>query len=131
MARITDEMKALVKGQQAFVATATPDGIPSVAPKGTTSVLDDEHIIFCEAAGKRTFENIKMNPKVAIIIGDISKIQCLRFSGTAEIITEGPLFEEGKQTMKNLGASAPQAVIKVKVEEIYDCGAPGFGKRID
>ena len=33
--------------------------------------------------------------------------------------------------MKKLGMPAPYAVIKVKVEEIYDCGAPGFGKRID
>ncbi len=131
MAKITEEMKALVKGQPAFIATATPDGIPSVAPKGTTRVLDDEHIIFSESAGKRTFENIKMNPKVAIIIGDVSKMQCLRFSGTAEIITEGPLFEKSTETMKKLGMPAPHAVIKLKVEEIYDCGAPGFGKRID
>ncbi len=131
MAKITEELKAMIKGQQAFVATATPDGIPSVAPKGTTRVLDDEHIIFTESAGKRTFDNIKMNPKVAIIIGDVSKMQCLRFSGTAEIITTGPLYEESTETMKKMGMPAPQAVIKVKVEEIYDCGAPGFGKRID
>jgi len=131
MAKITEELKAMIKGQQAFVATATPDGIPSVAPKGTTRVLDDEHIIFTESAGKRTFDNIKMNPKVAIIIGDVSKMQCLRFSGTAEIITTGPLYEESTKTMKKMGMPAPQAVIKVKVEEIYDCGAPGFGKRID
>ena len=131
MAKITDEMKEMVKGQQAFVATATTDGIPSVAPKGSTRILDDEHIIFAEAAGKRTYENIKMNPKVAIIIGDMSKMQCLRFSGTAEIITEGPLFDKSAERMKKMGAPAPQAVIKVKVEEIYDCGAPGFGKRLD
>jgi len=131
MAKITDEMKAMVKGQQAFVATATPDGIPSVAPKGSTRVLDDEHIIFAESAGKRTYENIKMNPKVAIIIGDISKMQCLRFSGTAQIITEGPLFDQSVERMKKMGAPAPQAVVKVKVEEIYDCGAPSFGKRLD
>lgn len=131
MAKITEQMKEMVKGQQAFVATATPDGIPSVAPKGSTRVLDDEHIIFAEAAGKRTFENIKMNPKVAIIIGDLSKMQCLRFSGTAEIITAGPLFDKSVETMKKMGAPAPQAVIKVRVEEIYDCGAPGFGKRLD
>ena len=131
MAKITEQMKEMVKGQQAFVATATPDGIPSVAPKGSTRVLDEEHIIFAEAAGKRTFENIKMNPKVAIIIGDLSKMQCLRFSGTAEIITEGPLFDKSVETMKKMGAPAPHAVIKVTVEEIYDCGAPGFGKRLD
>jgi len=131
MAKITEEMKAMVKGQQAFVATATPDGIPSVAPKGSTRVLDDEHIIFAESAGKRTFENIKMNPKVAVIIGDLSQMQCLRFSGTAEIITEGPLFDKSAESMKKMGAPVPQAVIKVRVEEIYDCGAPGFGKRLD
>jgi predicted pyridoxine 5'-phosphate oxidase superfamily flavin-nucleotide-binding protein len=131
MAKITDEMKELVKGQQAYVATATPDGVPSVAPKGSTRVLDDEHIVFAESAGKRTYENIKMNPKVAIIIGDISKLQCLRFSGSAEIITEGPLYQESTELMKKLGAPAPHAVVKVNVEEIYDCGAPGFGKRLD
>ena len=131
MAKITDEMKEMVKGQIAFVATATPDGIPSVAPKGTTRILDDEHIIYGEGAGKRTFENIKMNPKVAIIMGDLSKLQCLRFSGTAEIITEGPLYDETAESMKKMGASAPHAVVKVKVEEIYECGAPGFGKRLD
>jgi hypothetical protein len=32
--------------------------------------------------------------------------------------------------MKKMGAPPPQAVIKVKVEEIYDLGAPGFGKKI-
>jgi predicted pyridoxine 5'-phosphate oxidase superfamily flavin-nucleotide-binding protein len=131
MAKITEQMKEMVKGQQAFVATATPDGIPSVAPKGSTRVLDEEHIIFAEAAGKRTFENIKMNPKVAIIIGDLSKMQCLRFSGTAEIITEGPLYDQSVERMKKMGAPAPQAVVKVRVEEIYDCGAPGFGARLD
>jgi len=131
MAKITEEMKALVKGQQAFVATATPDGIPSIAPKGSTRVLDEEHIIFSESAGKRTFENIKKNPKVAIVVCDTAQVKCLRFSGTAEIVTEGPLFEKSTEAMKKMGAPAPQAVIKVKVEEIYDLGVPGFGKRID
>jgi hypothetical protein len=32
--------------------------------------------------------------------------------------------------MKKMGAPAAQAVIKVRVEEIYDCGVPSFGKRI-
>ena len=131
MSKITEEMKELVKGNPAFIATATPDGIPSVAPKGTTRVLDDEHIIFAEAAGKRTYDDIKQNPKVAIIVGDLAQLKCLRFSGSAEILTEGPLYEQSEEAMKKMGMSAPQAVIKVKVEEIYDCGAPGFGKRID
>jgi hypothetical protein len=130
MAKITEEMKALIKEQQAFIATATPDGIPSIAPKGSTRVLDEEHIIFSESAGKHTYENIKKNPRVAIVVCDRAQMKCLRFSGKAEIVKSGPLFEKSVESMKKMGAPPPQAVIKVKVEEIYDLGAPGFGKKI-
>jgi predicted pyridoxine 5'-phosphate oxidase superfamily flavin-nucleotide-binding protein len=130
MAKITEEMKALIKEQQAFIATATPDGIPSIAPKGSTRVLDEEHIIFSESAGKHTYENIKNNPRVAIVVCDRAQMKCLRFSGKAEIVKSGPLFEKSVESMKKMGAPPPQAVIKVKVEEIYDLGAPGFGKKI-
>lgn len=131
MAKITEDMKALIKGQQAFIATSTPDGIPSIAPKGSTRALDEEHIIFAESAGKRTLDNLKNNPKVAVIVCDSTQMKCLRFSGTAELLTEGPLYEQGKERMAKMGAPAPQAMVKVKVEEIYDCGAPGFGERVD
>ena len=131
MAKITDEMKELMKNNLAFIATATSDGIPSVAPKGTTTVIDEEHIAFAESAGKRTYDNIKQNPKAAVIVCEAATLKCLRFSGTAEVVTSGPLFERFQETMKKLGASALQAVVNVRVEEIYDCGTPGFGKRID
>ncbi len=130
MPKITDEMKELMKNNPAYVATATPDGIPSVAPKGSTRVLDDEHIAFAESSGKRTYDNIKNNPKVAIIVADMAQLKCLRFSGSAEVITEGELFDKFQERMKKMGAPAAQAVIKVRVEEIYDCGVPSFGKRI-
>jgi uncharacterized protein len=130
MAKITEEMKALIKEQQAFIATASPDGTPSIAPKGSTRVLDEEHITFAESAGKRTYENIKKNPKVAIVVCDRAQMKCLRFQGKAEIITSGPLFDKTMEGMKKVGAPPPQAVIKVKVEEIYDLGVPGFGKKI-
>ena len=130
MAKITEEMKALIKEQQAFIATASPDGTPSIAPKGSTRVLDEEHITFAESAGKRTYENIKKNPKVAIVVCDRAQMKCLRFQGKAEIITSGPLFDKTMEGMKKVGAPPPQAVIKVKVEEIYDLGVPSFGKKI-
>ena len=130
MAKITEEMKELLKTQTSFIATASPDGVPSIAPKGTIRALDDEHITYAESTGKRTYENIKKNPSVAIIACDAAQLKCLRFSGTAELITEGPLYEKSQETMKKLGMPNLHAVVKVKVEEIYDCGAPGFGKTI-
>jgi hypothetical protein len=130
MAKITEEMKALIKEQQAFIATATPDGIPSIAPKGSTRVLDEEHITFAESSGKRTYDNIKKNPRVAIVACDRAQMKCLRFEGKAEIITSGPLFDKTQEAMKRMGAPPAQAVIKVKIEAIYDLGVPGFGKKI-
>lgn len=130
MAKITEEMKQAIKGQQAYVATASPNGVPNVAPKGTVEILDDDHIIYSEIAGKHSWENVRKNPRVAIIAGDTSKMQCLRFSGRAEILTEGELFEKGKARMKKMGMPAPKAVVKVKVEEIYDCGVPALGKKL-
>lgn len=130
MAKITEEMKALIKEQQAFIATASPDGTPNIAPKGSTRVLDEEHITFAESAGKRTYENLKKNPKVSIVVCDRGQMKCLRFQGKAEILTSGPLFEKSVENMKKMGAPPPQALIKVKVEEIFDLGMPGFGKKI-
>ena len=42
-------MKELVERQRlGFVATVCPDGTPNLSPKGTVSVLDDEHLIFAD-----------------------------------------------------------------------------------
>jgi uncharacterized protein len=130
VAKITEEMKKFMEEELPLIVTASPDGMPSVAPKGTTRVLDEEHITFVESGGKRTWENLKKNPKVAIVVFNKEKMKCLRFHGKAEIITSGPLFEESAELMKKLGAHPARALIKVKVDEIYDVGSPGFGQKI-
>jgi len=38
MAKLTEEMKALVGSQQAYIGTASPDGKPSIGLKGSTKV---------------------------------------------------------------------------------------------
>ena len=44
MAALSDEMKRVVERQRlGFVATVCPDGTPNLSPKGTLSVLDDDH----------------------------------------------------------------------------------------
>ena len=127
MARLTEEMKALVASQQAFIATASPDGMPNIAPKGSTRVLDDEHIVFYELTGGRTWENLQKNPRVAIAVTDRNTIQGYRFVGKAEFITEGELYEGAKKLAEMLKIpTPPQAAVKVKVEEIYNLGAGGL-----
>lgn len=125
MAKLTEEMKAMVASQQAFIATASPDGVPNIGPKASTHVLDDEHIVFYELTGGRTWENLQKNPKVAIAVADRSTIQGYRFVGTAEFITEGELYEGAKKLGEMMKVEA-KAAVKVKVEEIYNLGAGGL-----
>lgn len=126
MAKLTEEMKALVASQQAFIATASPDGVPNIAPKGSTHVLDDEHIVFYEMVGRRTWENLQKNPKVAIAVVDSGTMQGYRFAGKAELIAEGELYEGAKKLAERLKVPAPpKAAVKVKVEEVYNLSAGG------
>ena len=130
MAKLTEEMKALVANQQPYIATASRDGVPNVGPKRSTKVVDDEHIVFYELTGKHTYENLKSNPRIAIAVVDPSKLQGFRFQGTAELITEGPLFDEAKKFSEMLKLPPPLAAVKVKVEEIYNLGMGGPGEKV-
>ena len=127
MAKLTQEMKDMLAAQQCFVATAALDGTPNIGAKGSTHVLDDEHIAFFELTGGRTWENLQKNPKVAIAVADKSKLQGYRFVGKAELITEGELYEGARKLAELIKSPAPpKAAVKVKVERIYNLGAGGL-----
>jgi hypothetical protein len=126
MAKITEEMKTMIANQAAFIATTNADGTPNLVTKGTTQVLDDEHIVFFELSGGRTWENLQKNPAVAIAVADKSTIQGYRFVGKAEFITEGDLYESAKKIGEMLKIpEPPKAAVKVKVDAIYNLGAGG------
>lgn len=59
MAKLTDKMKEVITGQQAWVATSGADGRASLAIKGSAKILDDEHLAFFELVGNRTWANIQ------------------------------------------------------------------------
>ena len=59
-------MKQLVREQSlGFVATVCPDGTPNLSPKGTTTVWDDDHLVFADIASPGTIENLRANPEVS------------------------------------------------------------------
>jgi predicted pyridoxine 5'-phosphate oxidase superfamily flavin-nucleotide-binding protein len=69
MAKLSEEMKRLVERQRlGFVATVCPDGTPSVSPKGTVSILDDEHLIFADIRSPGTVSNLRTNPSVEVVL---------------------------------------------------------------
>jgi len=131
VAKLTQEMKDLVATQQCFIATVNPDGTPNVGPKRSTRVLDDEHLAFNEVTAKQTWSNIQHGSAVAIAVVDREKMRGFRFVGTAEVIDGGDAYDQAVAMMRQRGMMAPlTAVVKVKVERIYNLGMPGAGEQI-
>ncbi|MCK5430573.1 MAG: pyridoxamine 5'-phosphate oxidase family protein [Anaerolineales bacterium] len=126
MAKLTEEIKSFIAEHEVFIATASADGMPNIGAKGSTQVLDDEHIVFYELTGGRTWENLQVNPRVAIAVADRSTIKGYRLTGKAELVTEGELYDGAKKMAEMLKIPVPpKAAVKIKIDEIYDLGAGG------
>lgn len=88
-------MRRVVAEQRlGFVATVRPDGTPAVSPKGTTSVWDDEHLVFLHLHSPHTVANLERNQHVEVNVVDPIARKGYRFAGVAEILTSGPRFAD-------------------------------------
>jgi predicted pyridoxine 5'-phosphate oxidase superfamily flavin-nucleotide-binding protein len=59
MGILTQEIKEFVKQTKlGFVATVCPDGTPNLSPKGTTTVWDDDHLVFADIHSPGTVTNL-------------------------------------------------------------------------
>jgi uncharacterized protein len=93
---LDDNMKRVVREQRlGYVATVCPDGTPNLSPKGTTTVWDDQHLVFLDLHSPGTVANIEAgNPVVEVNVVDPLRRKGYRFKGPAEVYREGPLFED-------------------------------------
>lgn len=95
MGILTEDMKRVVREQRlGFVATVSADGTPNLSPKGTTTVLDDDHLVFADIRSPQTVENLLRNPVTEINVVDPAVRKGYRFKGTATVLREGPRFDE-------------------------------------
>src|SRR5947208_16124207 len=95
MGILTDDMQRVVHEQRlGFVATARPDGTPNLSPKGTTTVWDDDHLVFADLRSPNTVANLRHNPMVEINVVDPILRKGYRFKGPAQVLTEGALYEQ-------------------------------------
>lgn len=131
MVKITDEMKDMIKTGCCLVATADQGGWPSIGPKGSVMVVDDSTLAFGELVGRKTFSNIKENPKVAVAVVDFAKRSGYRFVGAAEIESTGDLYEKMAGIFEKIKLPRPKAVIRVKVNSIYDLSIRNPGGKIN
>ena len=132
MVILTTEIKEFVKQQKlGFAATVCPDGTPNLSPKGTTTVWDDEHLVFADIHSPGTINNLLINPSIEINVVDIFIRKGYRFKGTGKVLSEGSLFEEVVSFYKAAGAKyIIKNIVLIKIERILPFASPVYDTEI-
>ena len=85
---------AFAEGTPCVVATASRDGRPNLAFKGSTMVFDRDHLAFWERSHGEILADLRENPYVAVLYRNAQRGQAWRFYGQAELHTSGTLRQE-------------------------------------
>ena len=84
---LSAEMKRLIGDHSAgMVATINDNGTPSVSPKATFVILDDETIAFGNIRSPGTLANLQKRPSVEVCFIDVLTRKAVRVTGTATIV---------------------------------------------
>lgn len=128
MGILTEDMKRVVLEQRlGFVATVCPDGTPNLSPKGTTTVWEDEHLVFADICSPGTIANLWQNHAIEINVVDPEVRKGYRFKGTAVILTEGPRFEEIVAFYRQRGTQNPiHSIVLIRVERALPLVSPAY-----
>jgi hypothetical protein len=133
MVSIPKDVQDFLPGKLAWVATASPDGVPNVTPKGSLKVLDENHVAFADLFSLKTRKNLLENKNIAITVVDAATAKGFQIKGTAEVVDSGPLFDDTGKQIAALQKGLPPVhhVVKVTVEAVYDQSVgPEAGKQI-
>lgn len=131
MVKLTDEIKESLTGTKiVFLATSSKEGTPNVVPIGAFKLLDDETFLISDQFFKKTLENMKENPKIALSYwGEKGGFQ---IKGSATLHTNDDVFNQDVAWMKDLRPNlTPKSAVVMKVTEVYIIKAgPDAGKKI-
>ena len=94
MVKIDDKIQELINTQLCYVATASLEGEPNVAPKKSIRVFDENTLFFAEWGGHQTFSNLENNPRVAVCVVSPDQKKAYKLVGRTTVERSGPRFEE-------------------------------------
>ncbi len=113
-----------------FVATVNDDGTPNLSPKGTTTVWDDEHLVFLDICSPGTVGNIEAGrAAVEVNVVDFVRRSGYRFKGVAKVLRTGADFDEVVDwfaTERGSDVSRVQSVVLIEVESAAPLVSPAY-----
>jgi uncharacterized protein len=127
---LTDDMKRIVQEQSlGFVATVCPDGTPNLSPKGTTTVWDDDHLVFIDLVSPGTMSNLRTNPAIEVNVVDPVTRVGYRFKGRAAVHVDGAVFDEVVafyQRERQMDPGRVRGVAMISVEHAAPLVSPAY-----
>lgn len=143
-----DAIKLLKTREFISVATCDLEGHPNAAPKFFLKV-EDGFIYLVDYIIGRTYNNIKLNPRVSLSFVDSKTLTGYQINGSVEIISKGKIYEKlceemrdrairlttqhiiehirGKEKQDDFEVSISDkfVIFKIKIEEVTKIGPKG------
>ena len=122
MAILTEDMKRVIREQRlGFYATVCEDGSPNLSPKGTTYVLDYDHLFFADVRSPQTVANIRRGSLVEVNVVDPFVRKGYRFKGSAAIHDRGTsCYAEAIERLREAGSTLVDRVKAIVVIEVHE-----------
>jgi predicted pyridoxine 5'-phosphate oxidase superfamily flavin-nucleotide-binding protein len=134
---INPEMRRIVEEQRlGFAATICEDGTANLSPKGTVTVLDDDHLMFADLASPQTVKNLRMNPSIEINVVDSVIRKGFRFKGRGIVVDPGKRFDQllerftsGARAVRDAKARIRHIVV-IEVERALPVVSPAYDEDV-
>jgi hypothetical protein len=98
MHSLTEPMKQIIRNYSAgAVATVNADGSPSVSPKATFVIVDDNCIAYGNIRSPGSSANLTQRTRVEVCFTDILSRMAVRVGGSAQVVAKDS--ELGRQLM--------------------------------
>lgn len=131
MGVLSEDMQRVVREQRlGFYATVSDDGSPNLSPKGTTFVLDDDHLFFADVRSPQTVANIRRGSQVEVNIVDPLVRKGYRFKGPAVVHEPGSgRYAACVELMRQAGSTLVarvKAIVVIEVREARPVVSPVY-----
>jgi hypothetical protein len=122
MAILTEDMKRVVREQRlGFYATVCEDGSPNLSPKGTTYVLDDDHLFFADVRSPQTVANVRRGSLVEVNVVDPLSRTGYRFKGPGTVHDRGTSrYGECIERLRAAGSTLADRARTIVVIEVHE-----------
>ena len=120
MSIIENALKLLKKREFVELATADKDGKPNSAPKLLLKT-DGKIIYLIDYSMGKTFEDLKVNPRVSLSFIDSNSLFGYKLNGKVEIIVKGAVYDECLKELqeKEIKLTVERVVKGVHTENDY------------